>query len=93
MSGWEPVRRRVLISGRVQGVGFRWSCQRVADSLSLSGWCRNLPDGRVEAVFEGDPKAVEQAVAWCRGGPPSALVTAVDVVPEMPDGLRGFGLR
>ena len=93
MSGGEPIRRRVLISGRVQGVGFRWSCQRVAGSLGLSGWCRNLRDGRVEAVFEGHPKAVEQAVAWCRGGPPSALVTAVDVVPETPDGLRGFGLR
>ena len=93
MSGGEPIRRRVLISGRVQGVGFRWSCKRVADSLGLFGWCRNLRDGRVEAVFEGDSKAVEQALAWCRGGPPSALVTGVEVVPETPDGLRGFGLR
>ncbi len=88
----ESVRRRVLISGRVQGVGFRWSCKRVADSLGVSGWCRNRPDGRVEAVFEGDPKAVRQMVAWSRGGPPSAIVTSVDAVPETPEGLRGFGL-
>jgi acylphosphatase len=89
----EAVRRRLLISGRVQGVGFRWSCKRVADSLGVSGWCRNLPDGRVEACFEGGPAAVERAVAWCRSGPPSARVTSVDVVPETPEGLRGFGLR
>ena len=88
----EPIRRRVLISGRVQGVGFRWSCKRVADSLGVSGSCRNLPDGRVEAVFEGDPSAVEQAVAWSRGGPSSAIVTSVDVTPETPKGERGFGL-
>jgi len=88
----ESVRRRLLISGRVQGVGFRWSCKRVADSLGLSGWCRNLPDGRVEAVFEGEPKAVGQAVAWARGGPPAAIVTSVDVVPETPRGEDGFTL-
>jgi len=92
VSGTEAIRRRVLISGRVQGVGFRWSCKRVADSLGVSGWCRNLTDGRVEAVFEGDSKAVEQALSWSRGGPPSAIVTSVDVTPETPEGLRGFGL-
>jgi acylphosphatase len=88
----EPIRRRVLVSGRVQGVGFRWSCKRVAESLGVSGWCRNLPDGRVEAAFEGDPSAVEQAVAWSRVGPSSAIVTSVDVTPETPRGERGFGL-
>ncbi len=62
----EPIRRRVLIKGRVQGVGFRWSCRRMAESQGVAGWCRNLPDGRVEACFEGDPAAVERAVAWCR---------------------------
>jgi len=92
VSGSEPIRRRVLVSGRVQGVGFRWSCKRMADSLGVSGWCRNLPDGRVEAVFEGDRAAVEGALAWARSGPSSAIVTSVDVTPETPKGERGFGL-
>ena len=90
--GTDVIRRRVLISGRVQGVGFRWSCRRMAEGQRLAGWCRNLPDGRVEACFEGDPAAVERAVAWCRGGPPSAIVTSVDVTPEMPEGERRFVL-
>ena len=93
MTAAEPVRRRVLIKGRVQGVGFRWSCMRMAEAEGLAGWCRNLPDGRVEACFEGDPAAVERAVTWCREGPSSAIVTAVDVTLEMPRGDRGFGLR
>ena len=88
----EPIRRRVLISGRVQGVGFRWSCRRMAEAEGLAGWCRNLPDGRVEACFEGDRAAVERAVAWCRAGPSSAIVTSVDATPEMPEGERGFRL-
>ena len=88
----DTVRRRVLISGRVQGVGFRWSCRRMAEGQGVAGWCRNLPDGRVEAVFEGEAAAVEQAVTWCRGGPPSALVTSVDVTPEMPQEEQGFRL-
>jgi acylphosphatase len=92
MSGDEVIRRRVLISGRVQGVGFRWSCRRMADAQGVSGWCRNLPDGRVEACFEGDRAAVERAVAWCRGGPPQAIVTSVEMVPETPHGERGFAL-
>jgi acylphosphatase len=86
------IRRRLVISGRVQGVGFRWSCRRMAEGQGVSGWCRNRPDGRVEACFEGDPAAVERAVAWCRGGPPSAIVTSVDITPETPRGERGFSL-
>jgi len=86
------IRRRVVLSGRVQGVGFRWSCLRVAEGQGVAGWCRNRPDGRVEACFEGDPEAVERAVAWCRHGPPSAIVTSVDVTLEMPHGERGFTL-
>ena len=92
MSGPEPIRRRVLIKGRVQGVGFRWSCLRMAEAEGVTGWCRNLPDGRVEACFEGDPAAVERAVDWCREGPSSAIVTSVDVTAETPRGERGFGL-
>jgi len=92
VSGVEPIRRRVLIRGRVQGVGFRWSCLRMAEAEGVAGWCRNLPDGRVEACFEGEAAAVERAVAWCREGPSSAIVTSVDVTPETPQGERGFGL-
>ena len=88
----EPIRRRVLVSGRVQGVGFRWSCRRMAEGRGLAGWCRNRPDGRVEACFEGDPTAVEWALAWCRTGPPAALVTSVDITPELPHGEQGFTL-
>ena len=87
-----PIRRRVLITGRVQGVGFRWSCRRMAASHRVTGWCRNLPDGRVEACFEGEPAAVEGAVAWCRSGPPGAIVTDVEVVLEAPRGAEGFQL-
>ena len=87
-----PIRRRVVISGRVQGVGFRWSCRRMAAAQGVAGWCRNLVDGRVEACFEGPPEAVEQAVSWCRTGPPSAIVTAVDITPESVQGEQGFTL-
>ena len=92
MTPQETLRRRVLIKGRVQGVGFRWSCRRMAEAQGLAGWCRNLPDGRVEACFEGDPAAVEGALAWCREGPSSAIVTSVDVTPETPGGEEGFRL-
>ncbi len=92
MTPQETLRRRVLIKGRVQGVGFRWSCRRMAEAQGLAGWCRNLPDGRVEACFEGDPAAMAAALAWCREGPSSAIVTSVDVTSETPQGERGFRL-
>ena len=86
------IRRRLLISGRVQGIGYRYSCRRVAESAGVSGWCRNLPDGRVEAALEGEADAVERVVAWCRRGPSSAVVTGVDVLDETPSGEKGFRL-
>ena len=85
------IRRRVVVSGRVQGVGFRWSCRRMAEGEGVAGWCRNLVDGRVEACFEGEEAAVERAVSWCRG-PPHARVTGVEVVPETPQGEGDFRL-
>ena len=88
----ETIRRRVLVSGRVQGVYFRQSTVRQAASLSISGWVRNLDDGRVEAVFEGPRGLVEAAVAWCHEGPRSASVDAVEVFDEQPEGLAGFRL-
>ncbi|MBO9998346.1 MAG: acylphosphatase [Cyanobacteria bacterium SID2] len=86
-------RVRVFISGTVQGVGFRYSTQIQAERLSLSGWVRNRRDGRVEAVFEGDRSAVESALAWCRRGPVSAVVTDLSSEWETPEGLVSFELR
>jgi acylphosphatase len=79
------VRRHVLVSGRVQGVWFRDTCSRQARAAGVTGWVRNTPDGRVEAVFEGEPEAVEQMVTWCRHGPPRAVVTGVEVKDEPPE--------
>jgi acylphosphatase len=75
-------RAHVLVSGIVQGVFFRQKTKRQAESLDIKGWVRNLPDGRVEAVFEGDEQAVNALVDYCRHGPSSARVTNVDVLWE-----------
>ena len=87
------VRYRVLISGRVQGVFFRDTCRRMAEQHGVSGWVRNLPDGRVEAVFEGPPAAVRELVDWSRRGPRSAVVADVRVQAEPPEGISGFQIR
>ena len=87
------VRRRVVVSGRVQGVWFRESCRDAAVAAGVVGWVRNLADGTVEAVFEGPEAAVERAVAWCREGPPRARVDAVDVTAEALVGEAGFRVR
>ncbi|WP_297498959.1 acylphosphatase [Thermococcus sp.] len=86
----ERVRVHLRIYGRVQGVGFRWSMQREARKLSLSGWVRNLPDGSVEAVIEGDPERVEALIGWAHQGPPLARVTRIKVEWEEPEGLKDF---
>jgi acylphosphatase len=83
-------RVRVLLSGDVQGVGFRWYCREEAIGRSVAGFVRNLPDGRVEATFEGEPAAVEAMVAWCRSGPGSARVDDLQVDEEAPTGELGF---
>jgi len=85
-----PGRSVVVVSGRVQGVFFRASCAREASARHLGGWVRNRQDGSVEAAFEGQADAVAQMVAWCRQGPPGAVVIAVDVREEPPIGERGF---
>ena len=86
-------RRRVLVAGRVQGVFFRDTCRRKARRAGLAGSVHNRPDGRVEAVFEGDDEAVDRLVAWCRQGPPGARVDHVEVTDEMPTGEAGFHIR
>lgn len=86
----DRVRARLKIYGRVQGVGFRWSMQREAKKLGLSGWVRNLPDGTVEAVIEGDEERVEALIGWAHQGPRLAMVKKVEVKWEEPRGERGF---
>lgn len=87
------MRRRVIVSGRVQGVGFRDATVRQARARGVAGWVRNRPDGTVEAVFEGDPEAVAALVSWCEQGPRMALVDRVEAVEEPDEGLAGFGVR
>jgi acylphosphatase len=84
------VRAHVFVSGLVQGVSFRWYTIQHARHHGLGGWVRNLPDGRVEAVFEGRRDSVERMVAWARQGPPSGRVTDVEVAWEEPEGLSEF---
>ncbi len=85
------VRKHVYISGLVQGVFFRANTKRMADILGIKGWVKNLPDGRVEAVFEGEREKVEIMIRWCHKGPPSAVVEKVEVIDEEYKGeFKGF---
>lgn len=87
------VRYRVLISGRVQGVFFRDTCRRLAERSGVAGWVRNLPDGQVEAVFEGLQEDVRRLVEWAHSGPRLAEVDNVTVQPEPPEGLTAFQIK
>jgi acylphosphatase len=87
------IRRRVVVQGHVQGVFFRETARRRADGAGVAGWIQNNADGSVEAVFEGEPTAVEHLVSFCREGPRGARVEWVDVGAEEPEGLAGFGIR
>ena len=82
----------MIVSGHVQGVGYRVACAREAGDAGLAGRVRNLPDGRVEAVFEGPADRVDALVAWCRRGPRSAVVRDVRVSEEPLTGRSGFGI-
>jgi acylphosphatase len=84
------VRRRVVVHGRVQGVGFRYALARAAETRGVAGSARNRADGTLEAVFEGDPEAVESLVRLSREGPRGAGVESVDVLEEQPEGLSRF---
>ncbi|NWF79246.1 MAG: acylphosphatase [Chloroflexi bacterium] len=85
----ELVRARVVIAGRVQGVGFRAHTRDRARAAGVEGWVRNLPDGRVEAVFEGTRPAVQRLVTWCYSGPNSAMVEKVEIQWEPATGKEG----
>ena len=87
-------RAHLVISGRVQGVGFRWFVTDIAYSLGLAGWAKNLIDGKVEVVFEGESGAVEAAINQCHEGPRSAIVSGITTdLSEKPEGLVGFRIR
>ena len=77
-----PIRVRAVVSGRVQGVCFRAETQKQASQLGLTGWVRNLPDGGVEVLVEGEEQRVQQLMAWCRQGPPRSRVDRVEEFPE-----------
>jgi acylphosphatase len=87
------IRRRVVAHGRVQGVFFRDSTREQARSRGVAGWVTNRHDGAVEAVFEGEPDAVESMVRYVREGPGRADVADVEVHDEEPEGLGGFEVR
>jgi len=84
------LRRRVIAHGRVQGVGFRYALERAAEARGVTGWVRNRADGILEAVFEGEPEAVESLVRFCGEGPRGAAVERVEVFEEEPEGLSRF---
>lgn len=84
------VRAHLTISGRVQGVGFRYATLERARSRAVAGWVKNNADGTVDAVFEGPSEAVEALIAWCRLGPSGARVDDVQLELEAPSGERGF---
>ena len=87
------VRKRVVVHGRVQGVAFRDTLRREASSRGVSGWVRNRDDGTVEAVFEGDPDAVEGLIGVSCRGPRAAEVERLEEFDEQPEGLSGFDVR
>jgi acylphosphatase len=87
------IRKHVVVRGLVQGVGFRYSLARAAESRGVAGWVRNRPDGTVEAAFEGDAEAVDALVRWCERGPRGAAVDDVEARDEAPEGLTRFEIR
>ena len=87
------MRRRVIVSGDVQGVFFRDGCRREAERLGVNGWVRNVEDGSVEAAFEGDERAVDAMVSWCGRGTEQARIDRVESFVEEPEGDRGFTVR
>lgn len=89
----DRTRARVFVSGRVQGVYYRANTRDAARAKDVDGWVRNLQDGRVEAVFEGNADVVEEMIEWCHTGSPAADVTDVDVTYEEPQAESGFSIR
>lgn len=90
----EKTRAHIFVSGRVQGVFYREKTRKTAEKLGVTGWVRNLADGRVEAIFEGDRSSVEKMVDWARKGPIWAKIEALDVIREDHQGeFKGFEIK
>lgn len=89
----ERVRRRAVVSGRVQGVFFRDSTRQRARAHGVAGWVCNRSDGAVEAVLEGSSEAVERVLRFLQTGPPRAQVENIEVTDEVPEGLTDFSVR
>jgi acylphosphatase len=89
------MRRRIVVSGRVQGVGYRWTAASEAERLGVSGSIRNLDDGSVEAELAGEPDALEEFTEWMRVGPPGARVDDLETeeLPESDSPSPGFRIR
>jgi acylphosphatase len=87
------VMRRLLITGQVQGVGYRMNCAREAERLGVKGSVRNLDDGSVEVLAAGPPELVDRLIEWCWRGPRGARVEAVTVTDEPPGNLGSFQIR
>jgi acylphosphatase len=88
----DRIALRLVIRGRVQGVGFRESCRYAATRAGIDGWVRNRADGSVEAWLEGPPPGVASVAEWCQAGPRHASVTGVEVYDETPTGVGGFAV-
>jgi acylphosphatase len=89
----QQIRAHVFVSGKVQGVGYRYATVDTATHLGVNGWVRNLSDRRVEAVFEGKQEIVEEMIRWCHQGPPDSVVKDVFIEYEEPEHLQGFQVR
>ncbi len=88
------VRAHIFVSGKVQGVFFRAKTMQEAIRLGVNGWVRNLPDGRVEAIFEGEKQAVDAAIDFCRKGPRGSVITVFDLKWEPFSGeFKSFKVR
>lgn len=83
----------IFVSGKVQGVGYRFSTRQQARKLGINGWVSNLPDGRVEAVLAGDRSAVQQMIQWCRLGPAAAVVENITVEEIEFKKIDGFTIK
>ena len=87
------IRKRAIVSGGVQGVGFRWGAREAAQRLGVTGWARNRLDGSVEAEIEGEPEQVGRMLDWLRTGPPGAAVESLDVTEAATQGDDAFRIR
>jgi acylphosphatase len=83
----------VIVSGDVQGVGYRYTMRMIAREIGVSGWVRNRYDGRVEAEVEGTDEQVDEMLAWMAGGPPGSFVESAEVTDVAATGERGFEVR